>query len=97
MPMLDRSDCCIKFTRIMAAKDSNLFFLILKFPIKDGIETYGKICNFYKDIHIIEPKIIVVTGYSFGSEMVQLAFEKGIQKIIANITNDLIKSLVKLS
>ena len=85
-----QNNCCKKFKFV---------FLDLEMPIKNGIETYEEICNFYKDIQIIEPKVIAVTGHSYESEMVRLASEKGIQKIIVKpiSQNDLLESLLKLS
>lgn len=76
------NECCNYF---------KLIFLDLEMPIKNGLETFDEIKEFYKTAEITKSYIISVTGYSQGCEMAQLALAKGVKDVLTKpISQDIL-------
>lgn len=75
-----KNECC-KFFKFI--------FLDLEMPQKNGLAIYEEISKFYKESKIRDSKVILVTGYSYSSDIVKHAILKGIKNILIKpITSD---------
>lgn len=81
-----KNDCC-KFFKFI--------FLDLEMPQKNGLAIYEEISKFYKESKIYDSKVILVTGYSYSSDIVKHAISKGIKNILIKpITSDHIVDII---
>jgi CheY-like chemotaxis protein len=86
----------IKMFNENCCKFYKLVFLDLEMPQKNGIVVYEEISKFYKENKIKGSKILLVTGYSYSSDIVKHAMSRGIKNILIKpITTDHVVDIIQ--